>query len=791
MNLLKNNNNQVIHNIAKASLKESKLKNIFMTVTISLAICFIMVIGLASLNYKTYEREIVKGMQDCAYYDVSKEQINSLKSNQNIRCVMEYRSGFEKEIGNIKIKPIYYDYEVQEMSTYKLLKGNFPIKQNEIVIDILVAKEFGIEENIGESIEILGEKFIISGFIDYGKSLYYPALFSKEYSESGTLFKNSTLDALIKVSPDMKIPSSTYIKDFFYEIGKTNGIERKNINPNNKFVDTFSINMPELQTFIGLSVVILIIGGIVIYSIFYLSVSSKVKEYAQLRAIGMSKKQIKKLIKIEGLEYCKIAIPLGIIIGSIISYFISSNGWNILNVFKLAIVSSVLGTVAVFISVTKPAKRASNVSPIEGLRYTGNDEKVNTSNKLCRNLTPSSLGKIEFYKSKKKTNITLISLIIGGSLFIGALTFTGSINVEKYARNGYFRDCEYYMNFSRESINDRKNGLYDLISKGNNLTKIKKDLESLEEVDHVNARKTYLLKIDTKKDIINEEIEAMNENLQEAMNKSLKTGTGDIKKLTENGEIYFSYSDVFEEVYGYTPKAGDKVTIHYFNGEDKQIELTIGGVGDSAFSKYARSIGWVLVPQNIYDQISEGLDSTGYLEVSTKNHIYNEDIDNKVKNIIKNYEDISCITYSEWHEEAEKSASIFKNTLIGISIFVIIFSIINLINTVITNTVTRRKEIAILQSMGMTKKQVNKMIISENIWFAIPNCLASSIIGPSFAYIAIKIFEKFGMNYMEFNLPILAMVLYLVISIFVPSIIAICCIKIFNKESIVDRLREN
>jgi len=139
--------------------------------------------------------------------------------------------------------------------------------------------------------------------------MYYSTLFSKEYSESGILFKNSTLDVLIKVSPNMKIPSTTYIKDFFYELGKTNGIERKNVNPNNRFVDTFSINMSELQTFVGLSIVVLIIGGIVIYSIFYLSVSSKVKEYAQLRTIGMSKKQIKKLIKFEGLGYCKIEIP--------------------------------------------------------------------------------------------------------------------------------------------------------------------------------------------------------------------------------------------------------------------------------------------------------------------------------------------------------------------------------------------------------------------------------------------------------------------------------------------------
>ena len=168
-----------------------------------------------------------------------------------------------------------------------------------------------------------------------------------------------------------------------------------------------------------------------------------------------------------------------------------------------------------------------------------------------------------------------------------------------------------------------------------------------------------------------------------------------------------------------------------------------------------------------------------------------EDIDNKIKNISKKYEDISCMAYSDWHEQAEQTVSSFKNGLIGISSFIIIFSIINLINTVITSMVTRRKEIAILQSMGMTKKQVNKMIISENIWLAVPNCLASSIMGPSFAYFVIKIFEEFGLHYMEFKLPLLALVLYLVISIIVPSIIAICCIKIFNKESIVDRLREN
>ena len=152
-----NNNKKIIYSLAKASLKSSKMKNVFVTITITLAICFIMVLGLSPLNYKNYERQMIKGMQDCLYSDVNEEQINYLKSDSNIKCVMEYRAGFEREVGNIKIKPIYYNYEVEGINVYKLSSGDFPVKANEIVIDKALTKEFGIEEKLGESIDILGE----------------------------------------------------------------------------------------------------------------------------------------------------------------------------------------------------------------------------------------------------------------------------------------------------------------------------------------------------------------------------------------------------------------------------------------------------------------------------------------------------------------------------------------------------------------------------------------------------------------------------------------------------------
>ncbi len=797
MKLQSNNNKRIIYKIAKASFISSRLKVAFMSITIGLAICFIMVMGLSTLNYKTYEKEIVKGMQDCMFYDVNKEQINNLKANKNIKCVMTYRKGIERNIGNIKINPVYYDYDIKEIQTYKLLEGSTPVKENEIVIDVYALKELGKTQKVGEELEILGEKFIISGLLDNGKGLSYPVLFSKEYSENGNIFENSRTDALIKIIDNMDIPSTAYIKNFFFELGTENGIPRRNVNCNDKFVDSFSLDSKEVLSFLGLSMLVLIISGIVIYSIFYLSVSSKVKEYAQLRTIGMSKKQMKKMIKIEGLNYCKLGITLGIIIGGIIAYFLVPNGYTLLNFIKIMVVSIILGVLAVLVSVTKPAKIASEVSPVEGLRYTGDTEKISASNKLCRNLSPRSLGKIEVNKNKKKTLMTLISLIIGGVLFIFAVTFSSSIDELAYSRQGIFQNSEYNISFTEEIKENSKNGIYDVIKEKNNLTELKKELEGLEEIEKVKANKAFNVKMEYKGEISDDTISPMDNSHTVSAEKAVIAGTGDYNKLKKNRKVYFTMAGVFKEVFGWSPELNDKITLHYFNNEDKSIEVTLGGIGSNMFSGYnvesdnTSADGWLLVPDNMYEEVVGDLDTTRSLRVATKNHIYNEELDNKIKEIVSKYDGLEITTFTDYYANAKRNLAGLKNAMIGMSVFIILFSFINLINTVITSVVSRKREMAVLQSIGMSKKQINKMLIFENIYLALPNCIISSILAPILSLLVIKIFKYFGMKYMFFHLPISAILGYLLISILVPSIVSICSIKIFNKQSIVDRLRQN
>mgnify|MGYP002224842442 CR=1 FL=1 len=72
-------------------------------------------------------------------------------------------------------------------------------------------------------------------------------------------------------------------------------------------------------TFIG--------SGIVIYSIFYISVASSIRNYGQLRTIGTTKRQIKKMVYREGKLLAAIAIPIGLVIGNVIGYFLIPAGW--------------------------------------------------------------------------------------------------------------------------------------------------------------------------------------------------------------------------------------------------------------------------------------------------------------------------------------------------------------------------------------------------------------------------------------------------------------------------------
>lgn len=124
----------------------------------------------------------------------------------------------------------------------------------------------------------------------------------------------------------------------------------------------------------------------------------------------------------------------------------------------------------------------------------------------------------------------------------------------------------------------------------------------------------------------------------------------------------------------------------------------------------------------------------------------------------------------------------------GISIFIILFSIFNLINTVISSIVSRKKELSMLESIGMEERQVRNMLFGESFLLALPNILITLTFGTITGFAFISFMQK-SATYLEYHFPIIAVVLYIIGMIGIPMLISLGCLKRQNNISLVERIR--
>ena len=267
------------------------------------------------------------------------------------------------------------------------------------------------------------ETFTVSGILKGGETAkQFAVFFSKDYADNGSQLKGMPYEIYAKLYGATTM-SSEDCKEAMYLIGSEAGIERKYVNPSKGFLDSLSVDVQDVMIYGMAGAVILLACILVIYGVFYLSVIGKVHQFGQLRTIGMTKKQMKRFVSREGSRLFLYAAPIGILIGGAAGYFILPAGFSIVNTLLIAFGVFAVVYLITMISVFKPAKTAASVSPMEALRYVPQDGMKKTANKkLCRSLTPFGLGTMNFSKNKKKAAVTMLSLALGGLLFMTAAT---------------------------------------------------------------------------------------------------------------------------------------------------------------------------------------------------------------------------------------------------------------------------------------------------------------------------------------------------------------------------------
>ncbi|MPM58966.1 hypothetical protein SDC9_105801 [bioreactor metagenome] len=227
------------------------------------------------------------------------------------------------------------------------------------------------------------------------------------------------------------------------------------INP--VFLDSQANNISEMVSnvlpILLMAALILLSGYLLIYNIFYISVVKDINHYGLLKTIGTSPKQLKKLIIKQANKISLIAIPIGLALGYMLGKIFIPMVGSMMDGLKITsfktfsplifVFATVFSYVTVRISCNKPAKIASNVSPVDAVRY--NDRTTNFKRKLKKGKSGSKLYKMAFtniFRNKRKAYLVLISMSLSCIIFLAVATILTSSNPERAADGILIGDVE-------------------------------------------------------------------------------------------------------------------------------------------------------------------------------------------------------------------------------------------------------------------------------------------------------------------------------------------------------------
>lgn len=833
--MLRNNNEIAINRIAKRSMKSNRTRNIFAVIAIILTtFMFTTVFSIGFSMAKNMSTMLVRqqGTKSSIYIDnPTKEQINQAKKIKGINAAgIRVHAGdfFTDKDESVKITIDYYDtteFDKNLSPAISDIKGTYPVEENEIMLSQSALDTLGIttpEKNMNVTLELSdGEKttFNLSGW--YKDYQYFHSELQAFVSEKYISANNMTIENSGVLSISCKLDKNDLVYDELLKMSLNDGQE---ITP------TFDMQSETSSNTVIIAIVILIMGLIIIfsgylliYNVIYISVTKDIRFFGMLKTIGTSPKQIKKIVNMQSVRLSIIGIPIGVILGALASFGAVPMALNMFNGVDSGTMPNnvgfnpfiYVGTIifalfTVFLSCKKPAKFASNVSPVEAMKYNGLDNKKITARKTTDGGKLYKMAYRNVFREKKRAILVFASLFMGTLAFLSVNTFFGSLKIENYIKRYLPNDYEIYVSGEDEHKQSAEN-MKKSFSEIKGITKI----ETMEYID---------IKLKFDKNLFAPFIDISTRSVGED-NMSEMVDNYESGKTDYATSIIKVSSDTIEE---YNKKASNKIDIDDFekgevaiignvaqegDGDEllgKTISMTDSETGKQADIKIGSVMvinhnygipildshtyvngdgtpGCIYVSENFISKLNEKLRISIFFIDCDKDA--EPVVTARVKEIVKS--NSAVYAYSIKSEEILNfKSSITGMTILtsGMSIILILIGIINFINVMVTGVFTRRQELAVMESVGMTKNQIKKMLMYEGLYYGVITTLLIMSFGNGIIFILANLAQKIA-DYAVFYYP-WALMMGIIVTIFVICVIVPAVVyKQFSKESVTERLR--
>lgn len=490
----------------------------------------------------------------------------------------------------------------------------------------------------------------------------------------------------------------------------------------------------------------------------------------------------------------------GILAGAAFVYFMVPKGFYFPDMVKIWLLTMAVNIFTVMFSVRKPAKIAASAAPIEAAKM--NDFCDNVTGKLRRErkLTPFGLAKISFDSNKKKSAMTAVSLGIGGVFFIMGTTLLVSYNQEEYSRQREYFLGDYMLEISDNAVQTAEHGMADIQLTKPFSKELESEIEALDGVKKIFRRESFALTYEYNNYQANDAVRPFDREEAAILEQYRQEGeVFDYDRMVRNKEIIIYHNSVAKEIFGWQFEIGSTVKFRWYDGSSyREDYFTVGGCvegihkdQDEDARLIALNIGWFFMPEDLLkNMLPDGYDFCDELIISVEDYKTDTIVKEFIENLAVENPYLSTEAFTDYLKENEINYASWNYVVWGLSAFIIGFALINLINTIVSNIVARKKEFAMLCSIGMSGSQLRKMIIGEGVILAVKNIVITICLGIPAGYILIWAMREWAAPYLHWHFPAWYLLGYVVLVVAAPVIISGVIINILNRKSLVERLRE-
>lgn len=725
--------------------------------------------------------------------------------------------------------------------------GHLPQAADEIALDTLTLDRLGIPHELGAPVtlewrkdssdpdaETIRADFTLCGFWEGNQSSYSSmAWVSRVYADkmTGGVLSADPNQIFGLYMVQVNLYSDQNIEEAMERVLADTGLSELEYSVNLAYSPEMGAVAAQenLPMYLGMGLVF-IAGYLIIYNIFQISVTADVQFYGKLKTLGTTTRQLKKLIYNQANRLCIVGIPAGLILGWLLGTVLvpvlmgSMEGTAVVSASPMIFIGSALFAWAtVLISCLRPACLAGKISPIEALRMS--DADSGSKKKVKRHRGSASLSSMAWdnlWRNKKRTVTVICSLTLGLVLLSGFYAKNAAFDIEKYLADLTIAD----FTLSDSSSEDYLNG-YD--PHGTTLTgelvSAAESQQGLEAVGH-----QYSAQIDWQMDeatlqnvaaFYTEERLADWESYDpagaQALRDALSSGRASatlygldgipLDTITQQQYLMEGSFDAAAFASGdYILAVGPSVE----PGESYPVLPTspVGSVVELNGRSY--TVMAIVYPLNPVTQLAPQQGENGKFALSfiLPTAVFREQWpDHTLRQLFLNTDDshiesmqafldeymastnpglpvTSRQTMAEQYQTQTRSSAVMGN---AVSVVIALVGVLNFINSMVTAIVSRRREFAVMQSVGMTKKQLCRMLVNEGLYYAGLTLLFSYLISAFAVGVVVRAMVEDGFTTFRFTL--LPLVACTPVLIFFAVLIPYLCFRNLEKHSIVERLR--